>query len=70
MQAKGLGYAMSTAEELKFVKEVATATGVVLDPVYRYAKSLVCCYFGHSLYLCKFVRCAHTFAFLFLAFCF
>ncbi|XP_030541175.2 bifunctional D-cysteine desulfhydrase/1-aminocyclopropane-1-carboxylate deaminase, mitochondrial [Rhodamnia argentea] len=32
--AKGLGYAMSTAEELKFVKEVATATGVVLDPVY------------------------------------
>ncbi|KAF8014581.1 hypothetical protein BT93_H0414 [Corymbia citriodora subsp. variegata] len=32
--AKGLGYAMSTAEELKFVKEVATTTGVVLDPVY------------------------------------
>ncbi|XP_010069481.2 bifunctional D-cysteine desulfhydrase/1-aminocyclopropane-1-carboxylate deaminase, mitochondrial [Eucalyptus grandis] len=32
--AKGLGYAMSTAEELNFVKEVATATGVVLDPVY------------------------------------
>ncbi|KAI6694310.1 hypothetical protein NL676_022020 [Syzygium grande] len=26
---------MSTSEELKFVKEVATATGVVLDPVYR-----------------------------------
>ncbi|OMO69409.1 Tryptophan synthase beta subunit-like PLP-dependent enzymes superfamily [Corchorus capsularis] len=34
-QAKGLGYAMNTSEELKFVKEIATATGVVLDPVYR-----------------------------------
>ncbi|XP_057975832.1 putative D-cysteine desulfhydrase 1, mitochondrial isoform X2 [Malania oleifera] len=33
--AKGLGYAMNTSEELKFVKEVAAATGVVLDPVYR-----------------------------------
>ncbi|KAK6925459.1 Pyridoxal-phosphate dependent enzyme [Dillenia turbinata] len=32
--AKGLGYAMNTIEELKFVKEVAAATGVVLDPVY------------------------------------
>ncbi|KAL5995444.1 hypothetical protein ACLOJK_025506 [Asimina triloba] len=32
--AKGLGYAMNTAEELKFVKEIAAATGVVLDPVY------------------------------------
>ncbi|KAH7853114.1 hypothetical protein Vadar_033430 [Vaccinium darrowii] len=32
--AKGIGYAMSTPEELKFVKEVAQATGVVLDPVY------------------------------------
>ncbi|XP_010276234.1 PREDICTED: putative D-cysteine desulfhydrase 1, mitochondrial isoform X2 [Nelumbo nucifera] len=32
--AKGLGYAMNTTEELKFVKEVASATGVVLDPVY------------------------------------
>lgn len=32
--AKGLGYAMNTNEELKFVKEVAVATGVVLDPVY------------------------------------
>ncbi|KAI4329947.1 hypothetical protein MLD38_028270 [Melastoma candidum] len=32
--AKGLGYAMSTAEELLFIKEVATATGVILDPVY------------------------------------
>ncbi|XP_050257653.1 bifunctional D-cysteine desulfhydrase/1-aminocyclopropane-1-carboxylate deaminase, mitochondrial [Quercus robur] len=32
--AKGLGYAINTPEELKFVKEVASATGVVLDPVY------------------------------------
>ncbi|XP_044476357.1 putative D-cysteine desulfhydrase 1, mitochondrial isoform X2 [Mangifera indica] len=32
--AKGLGYAMNTTEELNFVKEIATATGVVLDPVY------------------------------------
>ncbi|MQL76970.1 hypothetical protein Taro_009382 [Colocasia esculenta] len=32
--AKGLGYAMSTADELKFVKEVAELTGVILDPVY------------------------------------
>ncbi|KAK5782524.1 hypothetical protein PVK06_037028 [Gossypium arboreum] len=32
--AKGLGYAINTSEELKFVKEVAAATGVVLDPVY------------------------------------
>ncbi|XP_060204267.1 putative D-cysteine desulfhydrase 1, mitochondrial [Lycium barbarum] len=32
--AKGLGYAMSTADELKFVKQVAEATGVILDPVY------------------------------------
>ncbi|KAL7234966.1 hypothetical protein ACSBR1_018441 [Camellia fascicularis] len=32
--AKGLGYAMNTTEELKFVKEIADATGVVLDPVY------------------------------------
>ncbi|XP_074582842.1 D-cysteine desulfhydrase 1, mitochondrial [Curcuma longa] len=32
--AKGLGYAMSTAEELKFVKDIAATTGVVLDPVY------------------------------------
>jgi D-cysteine desulfhydrase len=37
LQAKGLGYAINTLEELKFVKEVAAATGVVLDPVYRYA---------------------------------
>ncbi|PIA63947.1 hypothetical protein AQUCO_00201338v1 [Aquilegia coerulea] len=32
--SKGLGYAMSTTEELEFVKEVAASTGVVLDPVY------------------------------------
>uniref|UniRef100_A0A2P2J8H5 D-cysteine desulfhydrase n=2 Tax=Rhizophora mucronata TaxID=61149 RepID=A0A2P2J8H5_RHIMU len=32
--AKGLGYAINTSEELKFVKEIAMATGVVLDPVY------------------------------------
>ncbi|KAM0841520.1 hypothetical protein ACQ4PT_058952 [Festuca glaucescens] len=32
--AKGLGYAMNTAEELKFVKDIAAATGIVLDPVY------------------------------------
>uniref|UniRef100_A0A0D9VLM8 Tryptophan synthase beta chain-like PALP domain-containing protein n=1 Tax=Leersia perrieri TaxID=77586 RepID=A0A0D9VLM8_9ORYZ len=33
-KAKGLGYAMNTAEELKFVKDIAAATGIVLDPVY------------------------------------
>lgn len=27
---------MNTSEELKFVKEIAEATGVILDPVYRY----------------------------------
>ncbi|KAF3780682.1 putative D-cysteine desulfhydrase 1 [Nymphaea thermarum] len=32
--AKGLGYAISTSEEMKFVKEIAEATGVILDPVY------------------------------------
>lgn len=32
--AKGLGYAISTPDELNFVKEVAESTGVVLDPVY------------------------------------
>uniref|UniRef100_A0A803N899 D-cysteine desulfhydrase n=1 Tax=Chenopodium quinoa TaxID=63459 RepID=A0A803N899_CHEQI len=31
---KGLGYAINTQEELNFVKEIASATGVVLDPVY------------------------------------
>ncbi|KAL0341661.1 UNVERIFIED_CONTAM: putative D-cysteine desulfhydrase 1, mitochondrial [Sesamum calycinum] len=32
--AKGLGYAINTAEELAFVKQIAQSTGVVLDPVY------------------------------------
>ncbi|KAL1541959.1 Deoxycytidine monophosphate (dCMP) deaminase [Salvia divinorum] len=32
--AKGLGYAMNTTEELTFVQEIAKATGIVLDPVY------------------------------------
>ncbi|XP_055826923.1 putative D-cysteine desulfhydrase 1, mitochondrial [Solanum dulcamara] len=32
--ARGLGYAMSTADELIFLKQVAEATGVILDPVY------------------------------------
>ncbi|KAL6178294.1 hypothetical protein ACLB2K_049812 [Fragaria x ananassa] len=32
--AKGLGYAINTAEELTFVKEIASTTGVILDPVY------------------------------------
>lgn len=40
-KAKGLGYAMNTSEELKFVMDIAAATGVVLDPVYRYS-SLLC----------------------------
>ncbi|KAH9610038.1 hypothetical protein KSS87_012258 [Heliosperma pusillum] len=35
-QAKGLGYAMNTEEELKFVKDVASITGIILDPVYRF----------------------------------
>ena len=34
IQAKGSGYAISTEEELAFVKEVAETTGVILDPVY------------------------------------
>ncbi|KNA15440.1 hypothetical protein SOVF_098230 [Spinacia oleracea] len=32
--AKGLGYAINTQEELNFVKDIAATTGVVLDPVY------------------------------------
>jgi D-cysteine desulfhydrase len=32
--AKGSGYAVSTREELEFVKSIAEATGVILDPVY------------------------------------
>eukprot|EP00249_Psilotum_nudum_P015835 c25543_g1_i1 orf=406-1788(-) len=34
VDAKGLGYAMSTVEELKYLKEIAETTGVILDPVY------------------------------------
>ena len=34
VQARGAGYALSRAEELRTVAEVALATGVVLDPVY------------------------------------
>lgn len=34
INAKGLGYAMSTTEELKFVTEIAETTGIILDPVY------------------------------------
>ncbi|PIA63945.1 hypothetical protein AQUCO_00201337v1, partial [Aquilegia coerulea] len=32
--ARGLGYATSTTEELVVIKEVAETTGVILDPVY------------------------------------
>ncbi|KMZ58392.1 D-cysteine desulfhydrase [Zostera marina] len=32
--AKGLGYAMNTSEELKFIAEIASTTGIILDPVY------------------------------------
>lgn len=34
INAKGLGYAISTTEELKCVTEVAQSTGIILDPVY------------------------------------
>ncbi|KAK6126657.1 hypothetical protein DH2020_039604 [Rehmannia glutinosa] len=33
-EAKGLGCDVNTTEELTFIKEIAEATGVVLDPVY------------------------------------
>jgi D-cysteine desulfhydrase len=33
-QCKGRGYAISTADELRFIAEFARDTGVVLDPVY------------------------------------
>jgi D-cysteine desulfhydrase len=33
-QGKGLGYAVSTPEELEFVSSFARETGIVLDPVY------------------------------------
>lgn len=31
---QGLGYAINTEEELKFIKEIAETTGIILDPVY------------------------------------
>ena len=34
VQAKGLGYAMSTDEEMRVAAEVAATTGIVLDPTY------------------------------------
>ncbi|CAB4282213.1 unnamed protein product [Prunus armeniaca] len=34
VRAKGLGYAINTSQELKFVTEIAATTGIVLDPVY------------------------------------
>lgn len=40
-QAKGLGYAINTSEEINFVKEIAATTGIVLDPVYRSVTVLV-----------------------------
>eukprot|EP00878_Enallax_costatus_P016119 GHUV01016906.1.p1 GENE.GHUV01016906.1~~GHUV01016906.1.p1 ORF type:complete len:353 (+),score=116.29 GHUV01016906.1:1288-2346(+) len=33
-QAKGIGYALSQEEELRTMRDVALATGVILDPVY------------------------------------
>jgi 1-aminocyclopropane-1-carboxylate deaminase/D-cysteine desulfhydrase-like pyridoxal-dependent ACC family enzyme len=33
---------MNTAEELKFIKDIAAATGIVLDPVYRCNTFLLC----------------------------
>ena len=33
-QYKGIGYAQSTADELAFIREVATEEGILLDPVY------------------------------------
>jgi hypothetical protein len=33
---------MNTPEELKFVKDIAAATGIVLDPVYRCNTFLLC----------------------------
>ena len=34
VMAKGSGYAISTREELEFVKHIAEITGVIMDPVY------------------------------------
>lgn len=40
VDAKGLGYALSTTEELQVVKDIAETTGVILDPVYS-GKALI-----------------------------
>lgn len=34
VQAKGAGYAMSTAEELEAIQQIALTTGIIMDPVY------------------------------------
>lgn len=34
LNARGRGYALNTAEELAYIRDVALQTGVVLDPVY------------------------------------
>ncbi|KAJ3695954.1 hypothetical protein LUZ60_001331 [Juncus effusus] len=34
INAKGVGYAINTEQELEFVKDIAKSTGIVLDPVY------------------------------------
>ncbi|GAX78921.1 hypothetical protein CEUSTIGMA_g6360.t1 [Chlamydomonas eustigma] len=34
IQARGAGYAISNTQELQTVKDIASATGVILDPVY------------------------------------
>ncbi|KAL6615508.1 hypothetical protein ACP70R_037778 [Stipagrostis hirtigluma subsp. patula] len=33
VDTKGLGYAMNIGDELKFVKDIASATGIILDPI-------------------------------------
>ena len=43
-QAVGAGYAKSKPDEIEFIKQVALATGVVLDPVYS-----VCVHFVRDL---------------------
>lgn len=47
VQGKGLGYAMSSTEELSFLRQFAIETGIVLDPVYS----------GKALYnFCQMIR--------------
>ncbi|KAJ0483403.1 putative D-cysteine desulfhydrase [Helianthus annuus] len=41
LKAKGLGYAMSIAEELKFVKDIAETTGVISD-LYKFRLFYIC----------------------------